>query len=476
MKRATLLLISTLVVVAFLVGCAPVVLGGTAAGESVGWDTATEILARIRAPTFPARDFVITDFGAVPGGAQDSTDAIRRAIQACHDAGGGRVVVPKGLFLTGAIHLKSNVNLHLERDATLQFKSDPAAYLPVVFTRWEGIECMNYSAFIYAFEQENVAVTGEGTLDGGASEGNWWAWARRSPDRRSPAREDVATLNEMSERGVPAEKRIFGAGHNLRPNFIQPYRCKNVLIEGVTIIRSPMWEVHPVLCTNVIVRNLTITTRGPNNDGCDPESCRDVLIEGCLFDTGDDCIAIKSGRNEDGRRVGVPSENLVVRGCTMKDGHAGVAIGSEISGGCRNVFIQDCRMDSPNLERALRLKSNARRGGILENIFLRNVEIGRVAEALLTIDFLYEEGPRGDFPPVARNIVIENVTSRSCPRLFFIQGFEGATIDRIRVANSTFMGVEAAEVVEHAGRIELENVTIVPAALARSRSSRQTPN
>ncbi len=439
---------------------------------TTGWDTAAKILGRVKAPVFAARDFAITDFGALEGGKEAATAAIRKAIEACHKAGGGRVVVPPGVFLTGAIRLESNVNLYISRGATLKFSTDPAAYLPAVLVRWEGIECMNYSPLIYAFDQENIAVTGEGTLDGAASNDHWWGWARRGPDRNLPAAADVRALNEMSEKSVPVAQRIFGQGHFLRPNFIVPYRCRNILIEGVSIQGSPMWEVNPVLCTNVTVRGLKITTHGPNNDGCDPDSCRDVLIENCLFDVGDDCIAIKSGRNEDGRRIGVPCENLVVRGCTMKDGHAGVAIGSEVSAGCRNVFIEDCRMDSPNLERALRLKSNARRGGIIESIFMRKVEIGRVAEALLTVDFLYEEGPKGAFPPVARDIMIEDVTCKSTPRLFFVTGFEGATIDGIRVANSTIQGVETAEVIVNAGRIELDNVTIEPARRPRSLSSR----
>src|ERR1043165_6238828 len=201
----------------------------------------------------------------------------------------------------------------------------------------------------------------------------------------------------MGDQGLPVAKRVFGEGDFLRPNFIQPYRCRNVLIEDVSIVRSPMWEIHPALCTNVTVRGVKISSHGPNNDGCDPESCRDVLIENCVFDTGDDCIAIKSGRNNDGRRVAVASENLIVRNCTMKDGHGGVVIGSEISGDCRNVFVENCKMDSPNLERALRFKSNAQRGGVLENIFMRNVEIGRVAEAVLTIDLIYEEGDKGPY-------------------------------------------------------------------------------
>jgi unsaturated rhamnogalacturonyl hydrolase len=467
MKIISVLLVFLLFVSGFLV-----VAIAAPKNESGAWEKAAAILARIKAPEFPARDFVITEYGAIAGGKQDCTPAIRKAMEACNNAGGGRVVVPSGVFLTGAIHLKSNVNLHLVKDATLLFKTDPAAYLPIVFTRWEGIECMNYSPFIYAFEQKNIAVTGEGTLDGGASFDNWWAWARKDSTQKSLASPAVKKLNQMSENGVPVEQRIFGEGHYLRPNFFVPYRCQNVLIEGLTIHRSPMWEINPVLCTNVIVRGLKIVTHGPNNDGCDPESSRDVLIENCLFDAGDDCIAIKSGRNDDGRRIGVPSENLIVRGCTMKEGHAGVAIGSEIAGGCHNVFIEDCRMDSPNLDRALRFKSNARRGGVVDSIFMRNVEIGQVSEALLTIDFLYEEGPKGEFPPVVRDIVIENIISHSSPRIFFINGFKGATIDRIRVANSTFSNVVAAEVIENAGRIEMDNVTIKPAKKVRSRSSR----
>src|ERR687890_2131599 len=196
----------------------------------------------------------------------------------------------------------------------------------------------------------------------------------------------------MMTRNVPLEQRIFGENSYLRPQFIQPYKCKNVLIEGVKIIDSPMWEVHPVLCENVIVRNLSIVTHGPNNDGCDPESSRDVLIERCMFDTGDDCIAIKSGRNADGRRINVPSEDIIVRDCEMRDGHGGVTIGSELSGGVRHVYAERNRMDSPQLDRALRLKDNAMRGGVLEHIYMRDVTVGQLADAVLQVDFLYEEG------------------------------------------------------------------------------------
>jgi polygalacturonase len=444
-----------------------------AAAEAAGWARADQILARIHAPQFPARDYAITDYGAVAG--RDSTAAIRRAIEACAAAGGGHVVVPAGLFLTGGIRLLSRVDLHLAAGATLRFSADPAAYLPVVFTRWEGVECMNFAALIYAFEQEDIAVTGSGTLDGSATADTWWEWARKDPGRKPRAAPDSAALNTMAEAGVPVAQRVFGAGHYLRPNFIQPYRCRNVLIEGVTIVRSPMWEISPVLCANVIVRRVRIDSLGPNNDGCDPESCRDVLIEGCSFTTGDDCIAIKSGRNADGRRVATAVENLIIRDCDMRDGHAGVAIGSEISGSCRDVFVEDCRMSSPNLDRALRLKSNARRGGVIENVFMRRVAVGRVAEAVLTVDFQYEEGARGAFPPVVRNIFLDALTVQSTPRVFFIAGFPGATIDRIRLAHSTIAGLSAPERVEHAGQIELDQVELIPAHAGPSRSSRVLP-
>ena len=425
-----------------------------------GWDSLPAILALIKAPEFPAKDFPITDFGAQPGA--DASKAIAAAIAACNQAGGGRVVVPAGEWLTGAITLKSNVNLHVAKDATLKFSTNPADY-PTVFTRWEGVECMNYSAFIYAFEQENIAVTGEGTLDGQASDDNWWGWTRRKEGKPALANPDRTALNKMGEDGVPVGQRVFGAGHYLRPNFVTPVRCKNILIEGVTIIRSPMWELHPTLSENITVRGVKIHSHGPNNDGCDPESSRNILIEGTVFDTGDDCIAIKSGRNNDGRRVNVPSENIVVRNCVMQDGHGGVVLGSECSGDIRNVFAENCKMDSPNLDRALRLKSNARRGGVLENVFMRNVEVGQVKEAVLTVDFQYEEGANGPEHPVARNIQLDHVTSRASPRVMYLAGIKPGTIDGIRFTDCTFSGVTETELVEYAGNITFRNVSIVPA-------------
>src|SRR5262245_35134046 len=275
------------------------------------WKTADEILARIAPPRFPNRTFDIARYGATTSG--DSTAAFRSAIDACVRAGGGRVTVPRGRFETGAIHLRSRVNLHREDGATIAFSRDAERYLPVVLSRYEGVELMNYSPFIYALDARDIAITGTGTLDGQADEGHWWNWRGAGPAAESPMAAARAKLFEMAERGDPVERRVFGAGQFLRPVFIQTYRCQNVLIDGVTIVNSPMWEINPVLCRNVIVRGATIRSHGPNNDGCDPESCRDVLIERCTFDTGDDCIALKSGRNADGRRIHVPIENVVIR-------------------------------------------------------------------------------------------------------------------------------------------------------------------
>ncbi|HOQ05633.1 MAG TPA: glycoside hydrolase family 88 protein [Anaerohalosphaeraceae bacterium] len=409
--------------------------------EEEGWQSVPEILARIQPPTFPERDFVITDYGAVGDGKTVCTEAFRKAIAACHQAGGGRVVVPEGTFLTGPIHLKSGVNLHLKEGAVVRFSSNPADYLPVVFTRFEGTECMNYSPLIYAFEQENIAITGSGVLDGSADEKTWWPW-------KAAQKTDVQNLVKQGEQGVPVAERVYGEGHYLRPNMVQPYRCKNILIEGVMIRSSPMWHIHPVLSQNITVRNVKVIGHGPNNDGCNPESCRDVLIEGCYFDTGDDCIAIKSGRNNDGRRVNVPSENIIVRNCTMKDGHGGVVLGSEISGSVRNVFVEDCLMDSPNLDRGLRFKTNSVRGGVIERIFMRNVEMRQVREAALKIDFYYEEGDSGPFKPIVRDIFMTNVVCRKSKYPWHIRGYPHSPVQNVVLKGCVFENAEKEGVAE----------------------------
>lgn len=430
------------------------------------WKQAEVILNRIKAPAFPARDFLITQYGAVGDSATDCTDAFKKAIQACHDAGGGRVVVPPGKYSTGAIHLLSNVNLHISKGATVLFSRDPKKYLPQVYTRFEAVELMNYSPLIYAYEQENIAVTGEGELNGQADEDTWWFWKGKwehgGVNHEARALTQKAAndrLKEMAETSVPVAERVFGEGDYLRPSFVQPYKCKNILIEGVTIRNSPMWIIHPVLSENITIRNVTVISHGPNNDGCDPESCKDVLIEGCTFDTGDDCIAIKSGRDHDGRRVNVPSENLVIRNCTMKDGHGGVVIGSEISGNVRNVFAENCAMSSPNLDRALRLKSNSRRGGTIENIYMRNIDIGELKEAVLHIDMFYFK-ETGEYFPTVKNIRMKNITSKRSPYAIYINSDNAYPVENILIEDCSFEGVQKGNLLNGYKNLEFKNVTV----------------
>jgi polygalacturonase len=428
---------------------------GKQAQGQVGWEGVPAILARIVPPTFPDRDFDIRAYGAVADNATDIKPALDKAIAACHAAGGGRVVVPAGdWFVKGPIHLSSRVNLYLAEGATVNFSTDPNDYMPVVHTRFEGIELMNLSPLIYAFGQEDIAITGKGTFHGRASDKNWWSW-RLGKDgvsrARSYGREDLAR--------TPVEQRVLGVDDGLRPVFVQPYRCKNILIEGVTFRDSPMWFLNPVLCQNVIIRNVTIIGHGPNNDGCDPDSCKDVLIEGCYFDTGDDCIAIKSGRDADGRRVGVPSENIVIRNCRMRDGHGGVVIGSEMSGGVRNVFAEDCQMDSPNLDRALRIKSNSYRGGFVENVYFRSVKVGLVADAVFRINMFYQND-RGRYLPVVRNIVMEDVTAQKAPRAFYFHGLDELPIRDVTIKNCKFDDVSQPSVMSGIEGLRLINVKI----------------
>jgi polygalacturonase len=313
---------------------------------------------------------------------------------------------------------------------------------------------MNFSPLVYAYEQNNVAITGSGRFDGQAGKNAWWDW-------KSSGDDDSEAVRKMNAEDVEVARRQFGAGHRLRPNFVQFYGCRNILIEGVTFQDSPMWILNPVLCENVSIRGVTVSSHGPNNDGCDPESCRDVLIEDCTFDTGDDCIAIKSGRDADGRRLDKPSENIIIRKCRMKDGHGGVVLGSEMSGGIRNVYVEDCEMGSPNLERAIRLKSNSSRGGFLENLYVRNVRVEQVKEAVVRINLQYDQD-RGTHFPVVRNIQLENVSSEKSGRPFYFVGLPNAKISGVLIQNCTFRNAAKPSVFEYTDDVRLVNFRLLP--------------
>jgi polygalacturonase len=430
----------------------------------MGWDAVPSILQRIVPPGFPARDFDISKFGAVGDGKKDCTRAFKKAIEKCNASGGGRVVVPKGVYLTGALYLKSNVNLYVSKDAIIKFSTDPKNYLPLVFVRWEGVECMNYSPLIYAYEQENIAITGEGVLDGQGANDNWWSWKGNKDNGWEPGKPNQndarKKLFDMGERGVTVAERLFGDGFYLRQNFFEPYKCKNVLIQGVKFKDSPMWFLNPVLCKNVSIIGVTTDGLGPNNDGCDPESCTDVLIKNCYFNTGDDCIAIKSGRNNDGRRVNAPCSNIIVQGCRMKNGHGGISIGSELSGGIRNVYAENDTMDSPNLDRMLRIKTNSIRGGVVENVYFRNIKVGQVADAVMQIDFYYEEGDAGSFTPLVRNVELKNIESNKSKFGIWIRAYDRSPATNVHLENCTFTNVAQPNVLENVKDLTMINVKV----------------
>lgn len=433
------------------------------------WEQADAIVESIKVPEFRDEVFNVLDYGASADGIVSSDTAFKKAIQACADAGGGKVLVPAGIYLTGPIHLKSNVNLHLEEGAEVKFSTNKRDYLPVVHTSYEGMEFMNYSPLIYAYKQKNIAVTGKGTFNGQAGNDNWWPWSGKDVygykegDVRQHDAHNLPRLSDMVEKGTPVEERIFGEGHQFRPTFFEPFECENVLIEGVTFVKAPFWVMHPIKSTNVTVKDVSVISHGPNNDGCNPEYSKNVHITGCLFDTGDDCIAIKSGRDNDGRRVGISSENIVVENCTMKDGHGGVVMGSEISGGVRNVFIRNNTMNSPNLDRAIRIKTNTRRGGTIENIFVKDLEVGQVKEAVLKINTRYAiyDNQEGEFLPTIRNIFLENVEVENGGEYgILIIGREEAPVRNVKLENVTIKSVEEPLKVEHVEDLIFVNTTI----------------
>ncbi len=429
------------------------------------WKLAETILNEINVPEFPDITYNIVDFGAVADGITLNTEAINNAVKQAHEKGGGIVLVPDGTFLTGAIHLLSNVKLHLSDDAALNFTTNPEEYLPVVLTRWEGVDCYNYSPLIYAYKQENIGISGKGKLNGQASMQNWLKWKEHSVTRTDAARGDPGGRNilmKYNDNQVPVEQRIFGEGYYLRPQFIQFNSCKNIIVQDITIENSPFWVIHPLLSENITLRRVHINSTGSNNDGCDPESSKNVLIEDCYFNTGDDCIALKSGRNSDGRKWNMPVENVIIRNCRMENGHGGIVIGSEISGGCKNIFAENCEMSSPELDRAIRIKTNSQRGGIIENIYVRNIKVGQVKEAVIKINCRYDLSEKdGNYIPLVKDVYISKVQSKKSKYAIYMMGLKGETsIDNINISDCDFEGVEKNYMLQDTGKVVLKNIKI----------------
>lgn len=442
------------------------VLGQNEVSASSAWAKLPSILETIKEPVFKNKIYNILDFGGKSGGVFDNSQVFKKAIQKCTKNGGGTVLVPAGKYFTGPIHLDNNVNLYLAEGSEILFNTNPDAF-PIVHTSFEGTELMNYSPLIYAYNKQNVAVTGKGIINGQGSNDKWWSWCgkasygwqKNTPDQK----EDVNTLMSMAEKGVPVTERVFGKGHFLRPNCVEFFECSQVLLQGVQIVNAPFWVIHPIKSSNVIVDGVTIKSHGPNNDGCDPEYSKNVWIKNTIFDTGDDCIAIKSGRDNDGRRVATKSENIIIQDCKMYDGHGGVTIGSEISAGVSNVYVENCLMDSPELDRAIRIKSNSRRGGLIENVFVRNIKVGQVKESVLGIDLHYgvHGNQTGTFMPQVQNIFIENSSVKNGGLYGILaKGHKGYPINNIRFKEVTIEKVETDYSIEDVENLKFINTYI----------------
>ncbi|WP_018628815.1 glycosyl hydrolase family 28 protein [Niabella aurantiaca] len=394
----------------------------------------------------------ITDLGAVTGDREKTSLAIRKAIDQANKNGGGVVVIPEGEWLTKKIHLKSNVNLHLEKGAVLLFSGDPADYLPAVYTSWEGMECYNYSPLIYAWQCKNIAITGEGTLK--ATMDTWKQWFARP---RAHMESLKRLYNLAWERRPVEERQMVNDTAHLRPQFIQFNRSEHILLEGVHIVNSPFWTIHPYLCNNVVIRNIHVYAHGHNNDGVDPEMSQNVLIEHCVFDQGDDAIAIKSGRNPEGWRLKTPSKNIVIRNCTVKNGHQLVALGSELSGGIENIFVNNCTvLDGAKLNHLLFIKTNERMGGYVRNIYASGIKAGRVDEGILGIetDVLYQW--RSLVPTYEKrltpisNVFLNNVTATSAKFISRILAQKALPVTNVSLTNVTAGSVtEQQNIHEH---------------------------
>lgn len=440
---------------ALLVATAASAAGGFVPTEPIAPLVAPFEMPALERPSFPDRVFNITDHGALPDGATKNTASIAAAIDACHAAGGGTVLIPPGLWLTGPIHLKSNVNLHAAEGARVVFSTRFEDYLPVVLTRWEGVEVYNYSPLIYAKDADRIALTGRGVYDGQGE-----AWFPMRPWQKA----DREKLWNSEADGVPVAERIYGTVEGaLRPSFVQPFNCTNVLIEGPTFTRSPFWVIHPVYCDRLIIRDVVVDSHGINNDAVDLDSCTNSLVERCNFTVGDDAVALKSGRDADGWRVGKPCENIIVRHITSFNGHGGVVIGSELSGGARNAYFHDIYFK--NTITAIRIKSKIGRGGVIEDIWFKDIiATGLSQRPVFWLDALYASHtvqPATDTLTKFRNIHVENLASWGSERSVEIGAYEAKPAENITVKN-VFITAANGLLLENTEGVVLDGINIIP--------------
>jgi polygalacturonase len=478
-------------------GC---VLGSSGSANSSKMTKLPFEMPEVKAPQIPDHTFNLSDYGAVGDGQTKNTKAFADAIEACTKAGGGRVVVPAGMWLTGAIELKSNLDLHLEKGAVIQFSEDYDDY-PLIQSTWEGrprVQCMSP---LYGLNLENIAITGEGIIDGA---GQAWRPVKKSKMTDSQWKELVKSggvLNKAGDMWWPTEEALNGpqimaslmrkegvtlqdyakVRSYLRPVMVALIQCKNVMLDGPTFQNSPAWNIHPLLCENMIVRNINV--RNPwysqNGDGLDLESCWNVIVSNCCFDVGDDAICLKSGRDAYGRQRGKPSENMIITDCTVYHGHGGFVVGSEMSGGVRNIFVRNCTFMGTDV--GLRFKSTRGRGGVVENIFIEDIRMTNIATEAIRFNMYYggqapvpdddsqvqdssaqrEVFPINEGTPQFWKISCKNIICRGAAGAVLLQGLPEMPIRDIELENVS-ISAGTGLICNDAEQIKLTNVRILP--------------
>jgi len=451
-------------------------------------------------PKFKKDTVNILKFGALPDGNTLNTKNITAAIDAMAKKGGGVVLVPAGLWLTGPLVLKSNINLSLANGATLLFTDDQNEY-PLVKGNWEGLPQMRSQSPISASNASNIAITGKGIIDGN---GDGWRAVKKDKLTESQWKNLLSTggvLSDDKKTHYPSESFKRGAMMPsnpgmispdkdlafyenikgfLRPNLLVLTNCKKILLEGVTFQNSPAWCLHPLQCENLTLRNVSVKNPwyAQNGDGIDVESCKNVLIENSVFDVGDDALCMKSGRDAEGRKRGMPTENVVITGCTVYAAHGGFVIGSEMSGGARNIYVSNCTFIGTDI--GLRFKTTRGRGGVVENIFINNIYMKDIGGEAILFDMYYmakdpiplsgekRELPPAEFKPVDettpvfRNFSISNVFCNGAAKAIFIRGVPEMHVRNITLQNMVLKADKGIDVQEASG-ISFKNIRVLPA-------------
>lgn len=437
--------------------------------QSQGWQQVDQILERIKAPEFKEQEFLVTKYGLTGNSETDNRQALGQLIDLVGTRGGGTIRFPEGTyFFDGPIHLKSDIHLHLDKNALIFFSSNAASYLPAVKVRWEGTVCYNYSPLIYGFQIKNIAITGEGTIDGAALE-----WSKNWRKKQNP---DKDVLRKMGNDLVPEEQRVFGNGyldldkdgqddgygdekqHYLRPSLIELYECENILISGVTIKNSPFWTVHPVFSKNIIIDGIKVFGETVNDDGIDPDSSEDVLIQNCMIQTHDDAISIKAGRDQDAWNR-PPSRNIIIRKNQLFSGVNALCVGSEMSGGVHSIYAYDNVIKGG--KHAINFKCNLDRGGEVKDIFIRNLDIESCDEAMFIFRMDYH-GYRGNhFPTKFRDFYVSDIHCKSVEGTAFkIVGVPEEPIINVFLKDIVIEESGEAKEIRHAENIIFDNVSV----------------